>query len=48
MASALSLVDDAGIQFKGSAAEVHQLAKGKELANLPTLYDLRALHYEAH
>lgn len=29
MASALSLVDGAGIQFKGSAAEVHQLARGK-------------------
>lgn len=26
MASAFSLVDDAGIQFKGRAAEVHQLA----------------------
>ncbi len=27
MASAFSLVDDAGIQFKGRAAEVHQLAR---------------------
>lgn len=37
MASAFSLVDDAGIQFKGRAAEVHQLARerARRLARLP-------------
>lgn len=34
MASALSLVDGAGIQFKGSADEVHQLARGKSWKKL--------------
>ncbi|CAB1446824.1 unnamed protein product [Pleuronectes platessa] len=42
MASASSLLDDAGIQFKERAAGAHQLARDR--ARRPTLDDLRALY----
>lgn len=48
MASASSLVDHAGIKFKGLAAELHQLAGGKNwLTRQLTLYDLRAQRWGA-